>query len=763
MPDKNSANISADYSMRLDLVHSLFLLANFEISSRSEKVSKSTDSGNTQRYGDENSYEHTAAELQNYISRLNGNDLIDLRNQLARNFLIEVDRLISGVSVTSKGNDAGTKSELDLTRSLGESTNAADLSSAPRVGLVSLPWISSSMPSIQLATLAAVLEAKGISSTVHELYVDYAAQIGLNLYEYLGNFPSYLQEWIFSHHYYNAESGKEFSAMVRSDTFSFAPQPALSNSILEALEPITANYLYDIIEENAWSSYDIIGCSLTISQLGSSMAFARSIKDRYPHIKIIFGGSQCAGVMGRTILKICPYVDVVVHIEGEIVLPELIENLRTNQALDELPGISYRSDTGDIVSTPSSELYETTERPRLNYDAYFQRISCLNLTDKIKPWLPFESSRGCWYGQKVQCTFCGLHEIMKFRSWPSASVLSELEHFYLRYDATQFYSVDLILPQEFLRSLFPKIISRGHNWNFFYEIKANMQRRDLEILAEAGVRWVQPGIESLDSELLKLMKKGVSPLQNILLLKWSEELGISCGWNLLHGLPGENRESYDKMIQILPKIYHLRPPIGSGQFQLHRFSPYFNNPKEFGICNIRAHPLFKQAFPISKKDLDNLVYLHEFDVVSGSSISHDYGIRLAISQWRRAYKRGASLELVLHKNGTSQITDTRQKDPLSVTYDLSLEETALYLFLDKVFTRKSLKTQFAVEYYEHSLNLSRNGGILAVIDRWISDGLILELDGKIITLATHKLANKENPLFGKSIREKPPIAETIVN
>ena len=224
------------------------------------------------------------------------------------------------------------------------------------------------------------------------------------------------------------------------------PWPEFADVILDALEPVTNQYLDDMLESVEWSNTDVLGFSLTISQLGASMALARRIKLRYPKVSIVFGGSQCAGVMGRAILRICPYVDAVVHVEGELVFAELVNRLHHRQSLHGLPGVSYRGEGGEIVSGPATGLYRGgTERLPLSYDAYFRRLTQLGLLSKMKPWVPFEGSRGCWYGQKVQCTFCGLHEIMQFRAWDPHVVLTELERLYARYGIGRFYAMDLIL------------------------------------------------------------------------------------------------------------------------------------------------------------------------------------------------------------------------------------------------------------------------------------------------------------------------------
>lgn len=709
--------------LSLSVLHAAFRSANNEFRRRLNGQEGTKKKKPARR----NQASRIAAALNQHFKDLDFESLDRLRSKLAGNLLLEVDRKIA-----TPGSPPGERLDAALVPEAIKPTEDR----TKLIGLVSLPWMSPAMPSIQLATLAAALEREGIASDVHELYVNYSARIGLNLYNYLGNLLGYLPEWIFSRHYYGPEQGDDLSRMFSELPADEILWPEYGQVVLEALEPITKEFLDDVADNIDWTRYDILGCSLTISQLGASMAFVRRVKLRHPHLKIIFGGSQCAGPMGRAILRICPYVDVVVHVEGELVLGDLVKRLRNSEPVEGMPGVSCRQAAGEIVTGDAAGLYRPdAERLPLNYDPYFKRLTDLDLVEKIHPWLPFEGSRGCWYGQKVQCTFCGLHEIMEFRAWKAEAVLAELERLYARYRIGRFYAMDLIMPREYLRTFLPEVASRGHDWRFFWEIKSNMRREDLEILAAAGVRWIQPGIESLDRELLRLMKKGVTPLQNILLLKWCEELSIFCGWNLIFGLPGETSKSYDRMNELIPKLFHLRPPSGGGDFQLHRFSPYFDHPDEYGIHRTGAHRLFKFAFPIAKQDLDDLVYLHEF--FSDQPGVETSATLAAVEAWRRAYERGATLEITVRADGSSLLTDTRQGDASGRVYELTEAETALYLFLDGGRKLAAVQVEFPQAHRAQTDQLNRSGSISSKLDEWIENDLILVIDGQAVSLALY--------------------------
>lgn len=672
-----------------------------------------------------------ATLLKSHFASLSRVELEKLRSELGHGLLIELDRKMAspGELPVSSMNPASVQED---------QSSPNDLSKAERVALVSLPWMSPAMPSIQLATLSSALRQEGIDSDVHELYVDYAARIGLNIYNQLGNLHGFLPEWMFSRHYYREETGEELSATAALKSVKEWLWPEYADVMLRALDAVTEMYLTEIVDTTDWSRYDIVGCSLTISQLGASMAFARRLKVRYPQIKVVFGGSQCAGPMGRAILRICRYVDAVVHVEGELVLGELVRRWRGGLTLDGLGGVSYHCSNHRIVSGPAGGLYRDQGGCRsLSYDSYFQRLLRLNLLDKLNSWLPFESSRGCWYGQKTQCTFCGLHETMEYRAWKPDAVLDQLERLYSRYRIPRFYAVDLILPRDYLHTFLPEVAARGHDWMFFWEVKANMRREELEVLMAAGVRWVQPGIESLDADMLRLMKKGVSPLQNIQLLKWSEELGIYCGWNMIHGLPGEKQQSYDNMVEMIPKLYHLRPPSGSGRFQLHRFSPYFENPEQYGIRWTGANPMFENAFPIPKGDLDELVYLHDFIRLTDDVVADGSALERALKEWRNAYQQGASLRITVRPDGSSQIEDQRQIRPGVRMYELSASETELYLFLDSGMKLSAVAGAFLTAHPHAARAISGTAGIGATVEQWLRDGLLLVTESRAVSLALH--------------------------
>ena len=630
------------------------------------------------------------------------------------------------------------------------------LNEKSKVALVSMPWMAPGLPSIQLGTLAAVLNRNHIDCRSYEFFLDYAAEIGVRLYNILSNAGGFIEEWLFAQHYYKHETGNDLRSF-RSNRPPFGLGDfALEEQTLDVLVPVTDQFLEELAMRPEWAGHDIVGFSLTISQTASSMALARLLKRRFAELTIIFGGSACAGPMGPALLAVCPYVDVVVSVEGEAILPKLVQRLREGLSPNDMPGVLWRDLDGSTRGSVGGPILTQKEDLSIAFDEYFVRLDSLGLRDSIEVWLPFESSRGCWWGEKHQCTFCGLHEIMQFRSRSWDTVLAEMEKLAERHQIKRFFAVDLIMPTNFLRTFLPEIVRRRHEWSLFYEVKANLKRSDMEVLAEAGVRWIQPGIESLDNEILKLMDKGVTAIQNVQVLKWCRELDIRVTWNIITGTPMEPPQAYQSMAALIPSLFHLTPPSGASPFQLHRFSPFFENPHGYGIERIGAHRLYRHIFPIEQNLLDDFVYLHDYCVPGGEEPEiYTRPVQEAIAMWQAAFSRGARLVIRSFDSGRGEIVDSRILP--EKTYRLSESEMTLYKFLDPAKPETKLLSDFSKAFPECFASLGSDHEITKLILHWHSLGLVMLHSGQIFALALQEGPSKQGEK-GRSLKLHAPVS-----
>src|SRR5690606_14013248 len=131
------------------------------------------------------------------------------------------------------------------------------------------------------------------------------------------------------------------------------------------------------------------------------------------------------------------------------------------------------------------------------------------------------------------------------RAKSAETVLATLRRLAARYPTKHLQATDNIMAMSYWKSFLPPLASQPLESSLgkvelFFEIKSNLTRAHVKALADANVRYVQPGIESLSSHLLDVVDKGVSAIQNVFLLKCATEYGLFPIWNLLVRIPGEH-------------------------------------------------------------------------------------------------------------------------------------------------------------------------------------------------------------------------------
>ena len=193
---------------------------------------------------------------------------------------------------------------------------------------------------------------------------------------------------------------------------------------------------------------------------------------------------------------------------------------------------------------------------------------------EVQAVLPIETARGCWYGMKNHCTFCGLNrQGMAFRSKSPAQVLEMLKHLSRRYGTRHFNAIDNILAPEYAEALFGVLAEAKTDLELHYEIRPTVSRAQLRSMRRGGLISVQPGVESFSTHVLTLMKKFTTGIKNVELLKWTAYFHISNAYNLLYGFPGETVDDAKLHAKVIPQLFHYQPPYGMVKARPDRGSP----------------------------------------------------------------------------------------------------------------------------------------------------------------------------------------------
>ncbi|MFF8812680.1 RiPP maturation radical SAM C-methyltransferase [Streptomyces pactum] len=488
-----------------------------------------------------------------------------------------------------------------------------------RVLLVNMPWSPIDLPSLALGIIKRSVDERvpGAHAEVLHANVDFTDWITARTsftgadYEYYALSSYFLGcgDWVFSSALYDDPEW-------RVAEFTSAMEGKLSASRLEKsleLHRMVPQFVQETAERIVAAAPDVVGFTSTFQQNTAALAAARAVKRLAPHIVTVFGGANCDAEQGAAVHRNFPFVDHVIRGEGEAAFPALLTALGEGTAPDDVPGLCHRRPDGTSVANPMSTrpLPPAAILPP-DYTGYFERLATSAARAWVEPKLVVEGARGCWWGEKHHCTFCGLNgSFMEFRSKSPDTFYEEITELARRHRVLDMYVVDNILDMGYLTTVLPRIIDSGYDLRMHIEIKANMRRSQLRTLAEAGLIYVQPGIESLNSRVLNLMDKGVSGCQNVRMLRDGAETGLSVAWNYLHGFPGETEADYDPVIAQIPALEHLNPPVDqSARIAIERFSPYFNRP-ELGFSGLRPELHYRFTYDLPEEELYDLAYVFE--------------------------------------------------------------------------------------------------------------------------------------------------------
>jgi ribosomal peptide maturation radical SAM protein 1 len=494
-------------------------------------------------------------------------------------------------------------------------------SAAMQVALVSMPWAGAGRPSIQIGLLRAICERAGFPTDCFHLNLELAARLGVTVYEPLCEHRGRMTgEWLFSVAAFGADADRgdaayfaAFPEEIAKITRDIGQGPEYLSSLRRTVLP---RFIDDCAASIDWGQYGVVGFSSTFQQNVASLALARLIKERYPTVTIVLGGANAEGEMGAEYARVFPFIDYVVVGEGDVVFPAFLRALAAGEPPADQPGLVKRAGDGIRSFGQAPAVSDLDALPTPSYDEYFERAARLGLLDEFPRIIPFESSRGCWWGAKHHCTFCGLNGLgLAYRSKRPARVLAELTELAHKHGCTYFEAVDNILDPKYVNDLFAIVEQTRTDYQFFYELKANLTRDQIRTMARGGVRVVQPGIESLSTRVLQLMRKGCTMLQNVRLLKWARYYQIDVHWNLLYGFPGEQEEDYHRQLAVLKEIVHLQPPRRHERIWLERFAPYFTDRDTFPVRDVRPDPSYRFVYPARLGiDLDTIAYFFEFEM-----------------------------------------------------------------------------------------------------------------------------------------------------
>jgi ribosomal peptide maturation radical SAM protein 1 len=601
------------------------------------------------------------------------------------------------------------------------------------VCLVAMPWQSLELPSLPLGLLRAVAVEAGhpVPLTYHgslrwaEFLIDATdGEFGVAEYSDVAEngLLDGLGDWVFTG---VLHSDPEFGMATLQE---YSARHGIDIAVITRMREYAADFATMAAAEILDLNPSIIGFTSTFMQNVPSLALAKEIKRLAPDVAIIMGGGNCDGPMGAALHRNYKFLDFVARGEGERVFPMLLSALAEGSDLAAIPGLCWRDTDGAHRCNPQVRFVNPTAVPVPDFDDWFERLEESPIEQRVEPKLVLETSRGCWWGEKHQCTFCGLNgSLMDFRAKSADAVLSEIDSLVRRYKVLDIITTDNIADNTYFRDVFPRISELGWDLRLHYEVKANLRSTDVIALRDAGVVHVQPGIESLISRVLKIMDKGTSAIQNIRTLRDCESAGLTVSWSWLYGFPGELPEDYEPALRQVPALVHLQPPSGAARIMLERFSPYFEDT-EGAFAERTTGSAYRHVYALPEEELRDMVYF--FDTTQ-AGLNEESAIPLhqAVSSWSENYLQSS---LVYSDTGDSIRIDDHRIGWSASHYDIADPMLrSAYLMLEQGKTIAAVTRTLSGQGFE-----PQESGLRTWLAELAKRGLVFEENGRWITLPT---------------------------
>lgn len=617
-----------------------------------------------------------------------------------------------------------------------------------KVLLVSMPWAAVESPSLALGILKReVSELDDVEVSTIYANIDYVDWMSARSpftsgdHIHIFNFRNYayfsvgmyfrgLGDWVFSSALYGVPSWRvsEFREQL-----SDGMEPRMVE-FAEALQKLAPAFIAELADRLVATNPDVIGFTTTFQQNAASLALASAIKRRNASIVTIFGGANCDGIQGHALHRNFSFIDYVVRGEGEAVLCRLLEVLKNAELANDpaslagIPGLCWRDGGGGPVANDlPSQGFSFTKPCIPDFDEYFARFSASPVRRWTEPRLVVEGSRGCWWGAKHHCTFCGLNgSFMEFRSKSPRVFAEEVLTLVERHQVMDVAISDNILDPGYIANALPIIAEKGYDLRMFCEIKSNMRREHLEAIFKSGMTDVQPGIENLSANVLKIMDKGVTGCLNVRLLREAGSIGAQISWSYLYGFPGEEESDYKLIMEQFPALHHLPPPGGANRISIERFSPYFNKP-ELGFPDIKPAKMYAIIYDLPESELNDLAYVFDSpDLGVANEVGRE--LDLAIAQWRRAYYQGRSRLTFAHVDGSIVLVSDRDGYAWRTEVIGDDDEAAIFGMLSQPRSFNSLE-----QYVQESL--AGRVDLAELLARWRELGIIFSDGGQMIHVA----------------------------
>lgn len=313
---------------------------------------------------------------------------------------------------------------------------------------------------------------------------------------------------------------------------------------IEVVQPEVTDQLGDtaLADRVADGQPEFVGLSLYLWNVERSLHLAREIKQRSPGTTILVGGPEVSPDNPFVLAE--PGFDVAITGEAEQTFSAAMTRLLEGGDPSDIPGVAVRR--GGVVGP-----FEPQGKVDFPLGAYPSPYldGMLKVDPRRSTYV--ETVRGC----KSHCTFCfyprSSNTLRTIDVAESARLIEAVKSRGAR-------DVVFLDPTFNHRPEFEPLIeaigrvNADRQLSFFAEVRAEgLTPRHAEALAKAGFDKLEIGLQSVNRETLKRVRRGGSPEKVAVAAKMLHDVGIELLVDLIVGLPGDTPDDVARGVEFL--------------------------------------------------------------------------------------------------------------------------------------------------------------------------------------------------------------------
>ena len=292
-------------------------------------------------------------------------------------------------------------------------------------------------------------------------------------------------------------------------------------------------------------------------------AFVDRVREHSPGSKLVLGGALAAGDP-EFVLDVFK-ADGLVLGEGEVSMAALIKAMIEGRGMEEVPGVAFRKD-GKLICTPAAPLIEPLDQlplpdyegfefgHYLDHHAISERKFLVVGKERARRTGYVVSSRDC----ACKCTFCFRMFGGKFRLRSLDNLMQEIRYLRDTYQINELNVMDEMFAADKKRVMeFCRLI-KPLDMAWVCQLRVNVVDDEmLRQMKEAGCHLIGYGFESGSLDVLKSMRKGITPRQIDAAIQATFNAKITIQGNFIFGDPAEDLRTLDETIRFTRKFSKL--------------------------------------------------------------------------------------------------------------------------------------------------------------------------------------------------------------